>query len=106
MTTYRRVEADGTRVYESWNSYKPKPVEDRLIGINRPDDLRAVRFHTRWFLPLDVLPNYQRVMPETRGDDEAYDHMSKPGLCRCHVCKRPGAERYRRRWRKDQGLQS
>jgi len=93
------------RTYKSGKSYRKLLPEERKIGINKPDDPRAVRFHGKWFLPLDVLPDRQRVLPETRPDELAYDHMSKPFGCRCDVCRRPGARRYQNRWRRHQGLQ-
>jgi hypothetical protein len=61
-----RVLEDGTRVYANYHRYKPKPISERKNGVNKPDDPRAVRFHTKWFLPLDVLPDDERVMPTTR----------------------------------------
>jgi len=57
---------DGTRVYANYHRYRPKPISERTNGVNKPDDPRAVRFHTKWFLPLDVLPDEQRVLPATR----------------------------------------
>jgi hypothetical protein len=96
---------DGTRVYKGGARYKPKPAEDRLIGVNKPDHPDAVRFHTRWFLPLDVLEDERREMPETRPDSLAYDHMNKRGMaCTCEVCSRPEAGRWQRKWRRDHGL--
>jgi hypothetical protein len=59
---------DGTRVYANYHRYKPKAPEERIYGVNKPDDPRAVRFHTKWFLPLDVLPDDVRTMPPTRED--------------------------------------
>lgn len=85
-------------------AYTPVPLEDRKIGVNRPDDPRAVRFHTRWFLPLDVLPDEERALPETRPDELAYDHMAKLTGCRCDVCSRPAARTHQARWRRHQGL--
>jgi hypothetical protein len=94
MTTYklRRIEEDGTRVYHSYHSYKPVPLEERKIGVNKPDHPEAKRFHGRWFLPLDVLPEAERTMPETRPDTDGYRHVSKPRRCKCYVCKRPESE--------------
>ena len=93
---------DGTRVYKGGARYKPKAPEERLIGVNKPDDPRALRFHGRWFLPLPLVDD--RVMPETRPDEDAYWHMYESALCMCDVCRRPAAERWRRRWRRHQGL--
>lgn len=61
-----RVLEDGTRVYANYHRYRPKALDERKNGVNKPDDPRAVRFHTKWFLPLDVLPDEERVMPATR----------------------------------------
>jgi hypothetical protein len=91
---------DGVRVYRGGARYKPVAREARKIGVNRPVDDRAVRFHTRWFLPLDVLPDAERRWPETIPDEVAYDHMAKRGACRCLVCQRPAAEKWKRRYRK------
>lgn len=99
-----KVLEDGTRVYAGGSRYRPKPESERLIGVNRPDDPRAVRFHGRWFLPLELLADVDRVYPETAPDEEAYEHMSQRLTCRCTVCLRPAAERWRRRWRRDHGL--
>jgi hypothetical protein len=99
-----QVLEDGTRVYPNGQRYTPKPRSERLIGVNRPDDPRAVRFHTRWFLPLELLPDEERVMPETVPDEVAYEHMSTNIFCMCPACRRPEAERYRRRWRRHHGL--
>ena len=61
--------------------------EERKIGVNKPDHPDAVRFHTRWFLPLPLIPDDERVDPETRPDVEGIDHKRK---CKCHVCRRDG----------------
>ena len=105
MTTYKvKVLADGTHLYENYHRYKPMADEDRVNQRRKPDDPRAVRFHGQWFLPLELLPEDQRTMPATRADEDAYAHMSKPGLCKCQVCRRPEAEKHRRRWRRDHGI--
>lgn len=93
-----RVEPDGTRVYVTGQRYKPRSPEERKYGIKKPDDPRAVRFHGKWFLPLEVLPDDARTLPETRPDSDAYEHSL---LCQCRVCMRPEAERWRRKKRKD-----
>ena len=100
-----RTLPDGTRVYSNGVRYKPKPLHERKYGINKPDDPRAVRFHGLWFLPLDVLDDEERELPETRPDSVAYDHMFVNTLCKCAVCSRPEAELWRKRWRRAQGLQ-
>lgn len=102
MTKAVQVLADGTRVYRSGHTYRPSGR--RVNGVRQPDDPRAVRFHTVWYLPLDVLEDAQRVMPETRPDEDAYEHMKVSVLCGCDVCRRPAAERWRRKWRREQGL--
>lgn len=95
----RRIEPDGTRVYSNYEKYRPVPPEERKYGINKPDDPRAVRFGGTWFLPLDLAPDTERVMPETRSDEEAYEHALKTLLCRCRVCLRPEAKVFRERAR-------
>lgn len=96
-----RVEADGTRVYANYHRYKPLPPEQRKYGVNKPDDPRAERFHGRWFLPLQLLDDGSREMPETKPDDIAYEHAKHTLLCFCDVCRRPDAERWRSKWRRD-----
>lgn len=99
-----RVLDDGTRVYADYHRYVPLAPEERKNGVNKPDDPRAVRFHGQWFLPLELLPEDQRVIPPTRADSDAYDHMSKPGACKCQVCRRPAAARWKRKWLRDRGI--
>lgn len=102
----RRVEPDGTRVYSSYHRYRPVPTGERKYAVRKPADSRAVRFHGRWFLPIEVLPDDSRVMPPTRPDTDAYDHMDVSLTCGCEVCQRPEAERWRRRWRREHGLKN
>lgn len=107
MTTQHplvRVEPDGTRVYSNYHRYRPVPADQRKYAVRKPDDPRAVRFRGEWFLPLELAPEDGREMPETRPDTDAYDHMSTNLTCRCVPCLRPEAERWRRRWRREQGL--
>lgn len=101
--THRPVKIleDGTRVYADYHRYTPLKPEERKYGVNKPDDPRAVRFHGVWLLPLDLAPDTQRVMPETRPDEEAYDHCFRTLTCRCHVCLRPEAERWRAKWKRE-----
>lgn len=99
-----RVLEDGTRIYADGHRYKPKPPAERKNQSRRPDHQDAVRFHGQWFVPLDVLPDGERRMPETRPDTDAYDHASKPRSCRCAVCQRPEARRWKEKWMRDQGL--
>lgn len=97
-----RVLPDGTRVYS--NGVRRKPVPDHLRKYKRrkPDDPRAVRWRGDWLLPLELLPDDERVMPLTRPDTDAYDHMSKPRKCRCDVCRRPEAKKWKAKWRREQ----
>lgn len=97
-----RTESDGTRVYSKGQRYKPLAPEERKYAVRKPDDPRAVRFGGEWFLPLDLVADAQRRMPETRPDSDAYDHMPRP--CSCEVCRRPAAARWQRKWRRDHGL--
>lgn len=100
-----RIEPDGTRVYSNYQRYKPMADEDRVNKRRKPDHPDAVRHGARWFLPLPLLADEDREpMPLTRPDTDAYDHMSTNLWCRCDVCKRPEAERWRRKWRRDRGL--
>lgn len=104
MSRAVQVLEDGTRIYRGGARYRPIPVEERKIGVNKPADPRAQRFHGRWFLPLSVLADNERTMPLTRPDEDAFDHMSTNLLCNCQVCQRPEAERWRRKWRRVHGL--
>lgn len=88
MSPVREVLPDGTRVYTNGVRYKPLTAAERVNGVNQPDDPRAVRFHTRWFIPLDLLPDEKRCMPLTRPDDATLRHRAS---CICEVCRRPQA---------------
>lgn len=90
-----KVLEDGTRVYSNRTKYTPVPVEQRKNFARKPDDPRAVRWKGDWLLPLTLLDEDERTLPETRPDTVAYDHMMK-GRCRCAVCKRPEARRWKR----------
>lgn len=65
----RRVEADGTHVYADYHRYKPLTPEQRKYKVRKPDDPRAVRFGTTWFLPLPFVSEDERTMPETSDAD-------------------------------------
>jgi hypothetical protein len=78
-----RVEPDGTRVYSNYYRYKPKAPDEWKRGAPRkPDDPDAFRIRGDWFLPLDLLPDEDRKMPDP------LRHMQRvcvvrPGLCGC-----------------------
>jgi hypothetical protein len=94
-----RVEPDGTRVYSNYTRYRPRPDSVRVYARRKPDDPSAYFWGGNWFLPLEGLPEENRVMPPTRADSEAFHHMWKRRKCRCDVCHRDGVERWRRMWR-------
>ena len=100
-----KVLADGTRVYSNGTKRTPVPDHLRKYKRRKPDDPRAVLYQGNWYLPLEVLPEDERVMPTTRPDTDAYDHMSKPRKCKCDVCKRPEAKRWKNQWRREQRAQ-
>lgn len=105
MTQHKiRTLDDGTRVYRNYHRYKPLEAGERTYAVRKPDDPRAVRFRSQWFVPFEVVSDEDRRMPETREDSEAYDHMPRP--CACRVCRRPDDQvgRWRRKWQKDHGL--
>lgn len=97
-----RVEPDGTRVYSNYTRYKPKAPEDRVYQVRKPAQEGAVLWGSTWLLPLVLLPIEARSWPETRPDTDAYDHASKPRRCKCRVCKRPEARKWRNQWRREQ----
>lgn len=99
-----KVLEDGTRVYSNHTRYKPLPLEKRKYKVRKPEDPRAVLYHGVWFLPLSVLTDDMRSMPETRPDTDAYEHAGKRRRCRCNVCHRPTALKWENKWRKEQGL--
>lgn len=96
-----RTEPDGTRVYVGGNRYKPVAKKDRKYAVKKPDDPRAVRWRSEWLLPLELLPDKRRRMPETQPDTDAYHHWWENLLCNCSACTRPQAEVYRKRARHD-----
>lgn len=95
---------DGTRVYKNYVKYKPIPAEQRKYAVRKPDDPSAFRFRGEWFLPLPLVDDEARSMPETRPDTDAYDHMVKSRKCRCVPCQRPEAAKWQAKWRKDMGI--
>ena len=94
--------ADGTRIYSNGTKYKPVEQWRRKYGMNKPDDPRAVLYNSRWYLPLELLPDDARVMPATRPDEDAYDHYAKRQKCKCDVCRRPEAQRWKDKRMKEQ----
>ena len=97
-----RVLEDGTRVYSNGTRYRPKTPEERVNRVLKPAQEGAVLWSGAWYLPLDLLPLAARSWPETRPDTDAYDHAGKARRCRCHVCLRPQARKWRSKWRRDQ----
>ena len=95
---------DGTRIYSNRTRYRPLAPEERKYKVRKPDDPRAVMYNKEWFLPLDLL-SMGRVMPETRPDTVAYEHMSKSRRCKCDVCRRPQSKRWKLQWRREQRAQ-
>ena len=99
MTQHKiKVLSDGTRVYSNGTRYKPVAPEERKYAIRRPDDSGAVLYQGSWYSPLASLDDEARIMPETRPDTDAYEHMGKPRKCMCYVCRRPEAKRWKREW--------
>lgn len=100
-----KILEDGTRVYSNYTRYKPKPAVERKYKVRKPDVPGAVMYNKEWFLPLPVLPEDDRDMPDTRPDTVAYDHMEKRAKCRCEVCTRPEAQPWKDKWTRD-GIRS
>jgi hypothetical protein len=94
-----RVMADGSRIYSDYHRYKPVPAHQRKNAVRKPRDPRAVRYNGSWFLPLELVPEGRREMPETRPDSDALDHWAG---CQCDVCQRPQATILWRRRAKNQ----
>ena len=92
-----KVLEDGTRVYSNGTRYKPKPPEERVHQVRKPPVAGDLRLGDVWYLPLALLPQEARSWPETVPDEEAFDHAFKARRCKCHVCKRPEARKWRRR---------
>jgi hypothetical protein len=79
---------DGTRWYKCGHGYLPLSADERTNGVRKPGDPRAVRFHGQWFLPLELVEEQAREMPETIPDAETLLHWAG---CMCRVCRRPQA---------------
>jgi len=97
-----RTEPDGTRVYDHGKRYKPLSDAERKYRRRKPADAEergAVRFAGKWYYPLPVLADAQRVLPWTRPDEEGATH---PLGCLCKMCKH--VPRVRRLKRKRLGL--
>lgn len=88
MSRPTRTLSDGSHWYACGHGYTPVAPSERRYDSHRPDDPRAVRYGNNWFLPLEVLEDSRRSMPETVPDAETLSH---PASCRCDVCRRPQA---------------
>ena len=99
-----RTLEDGTRVYSNYTRYVPVADEVRVYARRKPTVPGAVRVGAVWFLPLELAPEEDRVMPETRPDTDAYDHMLKGRKCVCAPCQRPQARAWQDKWRRERGL--
>lgn len=99
-----KVLEDGTRIYSNYYRYKPVADKDRKYAKRKPEDPRAVRWYGVWLLPLDLLDDTDRHIPETRPDTDAYDHMGRGLKCQCDVCRRPEAERWQLKWWRERGV--
>lgn len=99
-----QVLEDGTRLYANGVRYTPVASEVRKYQTRKPDHPDAVRWYGNWLLPLELIDDLARRFPETRPDTDAYDHMGNGRACRCDVCTRPEAERWRTKWWKERGV--
>jgi hypothetical protein len=100
-----KVLEDGTRVYSNRTTYTPIPPEQRKKISRKPDTPGAFRFRGDWLMPLPLIPEEQRSLPETLPDTVAYDHAWKRE-CRCVVCRRPQAKAWRLKWRRQMRRES
>ena len=96
-----RVLEDGTRVYAGGMKYRPVPAEERRNGVRRPEDPRAVRWYSEWLILPELVDEVARSMPETVPDSEAYEHWLVRRGCRCEVCARPEAMRWKEKGDRD-----
>jgi hypothetical protein len=103
MSSPVRVLEDGTRVYASGMKYKPVPAAERRNAVRRPEDPRAVRWYNEWIILVEVLPDEDRVWPETVPDSEAYEHWLVRRWCRCEICTRPSAKKWKERADRERG---
>lgn len=93
---------DGTRVYSNGTKYTPVSAERRKYRVRKPPVAGAVRYQGNWYAPLELRPVSAREWPRTRPDTDAYLHMTKPRKCRCEVCQRPEAQRWKDKWLAEQ----
>lgn len=90
-----RIDPDGTRHYKgTGTTYKPVPDEERKYKRHKPDHPLAVRFNGDWLLPLPLVIDSLRTMPDTRPDVLFITHRF---LCQCRRCQVPGILRAKRR---------
>jgi hypothetical protein len=100
MRAYRVLE-DGTRVYSNGVRYKPKSPAERKYKVRKPDNPDAVRWRGEWIEFVPLLQSEARVMPQTRPDEQAFDHYVLKERCQCEVCRRPESKRWRRLGRRE-----
>lgn len=96
-----KVLEDGTRVYSNHTRYTPVPDHLRTYKRRKPQEPGYVLWQGKWWGPLVLAADEARVLPETRPDTDAYEHMTKPRKCMCFVCRRPESEQWKAKWRKD-----
>ena len=96
---------DGTRVYSNYTRYTPVPAEQRKKSRRKPDDPRAIRWKGDWLLPLTLLEEDKRTLPETIPDTVAFDHAYRK-YCPCPACRRPTARAWRKKWRRQMRSES
>lgn len=94
-----RTLPDGTRLYSNGTRYKPVANDKRAYNRRKPDHPEAVMYNREWFVPMQLLDESERVVPVTRPDTEAMDHIWKRRPCKCDVCKRPESEPWKEKAR-------
>jgi hypothetical protein len=86
----RTVLPDGTIRYKYKGHgavyYKPPAESERKNRRHKPDAPGYVLFHDDWYGPLPLIPDEDRVLPETVPDGLGVRHRA---WCRCKVCKTP-----------------